>query len=387
MKAESIRYDKRISAHNVLFDFSIGEYLDAVRGVVEKNEFQRKRLSGAKSVYSLLREDLIRDCVIPPIVLALSNIESPAQNLTPDQARDVVQSHSKDLLILDGLQRTYTLLSLERELAPDQLPLFLSQSLRVEIYIGINRLGILYRMLTLNTGQTPMSLRQQIEMLYSDYLDKGVEGITFVREVDEQYATDPREYNFKDTIEGFNSYLERNELPLERADILENIKGLLSLSQENSSKDVFREFVTAWLSFIDKVMELCHDCQLSTEDIEEGKAVWGKSVLQAFKRSQALTGFGAAMGKLRDNEVLGSLSELGGLSQNLTLGDGDCKDFLLSINQAVKWLNLNTKKIGNAQRMFFYFFFRELYNRENDSFQDLPRSISAALHKVETQLL
>jgi hypothetical protein len=196
MKAESIRYDKRINAHNVLFNFSIGEYLGAVRDVVEKNEFQRKRLSGAKNVYSLLREDLIRDCVIPPIVLALSNIDSPGQTLTSDQARDVVQSHSKDLLILDGLQRTYTLLSLERELPPDQLQSFLAQSLRVEIYIGINRLGILYRMLTLNTGQTPMSLRQQIEMLYSDYLDKGVEGITFVREVDEQYATDPREYNF-----------------------------------------------------------------------------------------------------------------------------------------------------------------------------------------------
>jgi hypothetical protein len=104
-------------------------------------------------------------------------------------------------------------------------------------------------------------------------------------------------------------------------------------------------------------MRLCHDCQLSADDIEEGRAVWGKSVLQVFKRSQALTGFGAAMGKLRDNEVLGSLSEIDSLSQQLTLGEGDCKDFLLSINQAVKWLNLNTKKIGNAQRMFFYFFF------------------------------
>jgi hypothetical protein len=386
MKVESIRFDRRIDAHNVLFNFSVGEYLDAVRDIVEKNEFQRKKLSGSKGVYSLLREDLIKDCVIPPIVLALSHIEYKGENLSPEVAQELVKRHSQDLLILDGLQRTYTLLSIEKDLPSDQLPAYLAQSLRVEIYIGINRLGILYRMLTLNTGQTPMSLRQQIEMLYSDYLQNGVEGIRFVREVDEQYATEAREYNFKDTIEGFNSYLERNELPLERADILENVKGLLSLSQENSSKDVFREFVSAWLSFIDKVTELCHNFQLTVEDIDEGNAVWGKSVLQIFKRSQAFTGFGAAMGKLRDLDLLESLSQLNELSAHLHLGDGDARDFILSINQAVKWLNLNTKKIGNAQRMFFYYFFRELYNRENDSFRNLPRSVTSALHKVQTQL-
>jgi hypothetical protein len=38
-------------------------------------------------------------------------------------------------------------------------------------------------MLTLNTGQTPMSLRQQIEMLYFDYLDNaGLPNVKFVRE-------------------------------------------------------------------------------------------------------------------------------------------------------------------------------------------------------------
>lgn len=38
----------------------------------------------------------------------------------------------------------------------------------VEIYFKINRFGNLYRMLTLNTGQTPMSLRHQIEILYGN---------------------------------------------------------------------------------------------------------------------------------------------------------------------------------------------------------------------------
>lgn len=387
MKAESIRLDRRIDAYNVLFDYTVEEYLNAVREVVDKNDLQRKKVSGAKSVYALLKEDLLRGCVLPPIVLALSNIAMPHDQLTAEAAERLVTTNSRDLLILDGLQRTYTLLDLEQELDYGQKAAFLAQSLRIEVYIGINRLGILYRMLTLNTGQTPMSLRQQVEMLYSDYFQHGVAGVKFIREVDASYATDPEEYNFKDIIEGFNSFLERNELPLDRADILENIKGLFSLSQEGASKDIFKDFVTAWLSFLDKVRSLTGDQSLSTDDIAAGKAVWGKTALQVFKRSQAFTGFGAAVGKLRDQNLLGSLTDLPNLSRNLNLGDAAGNDFLLSINEAVIWLNQNTKKIGNAQRMFFFYFFRELYNRENDSFANLQKSVGSALHKVKTQLL
>lgn len=92
------------------------------------------------------------------------------------------------MIILDGLQRTYTILDLESELVKEHddetLDRVLNNSIRVEIYLGINKIGILYRMLTLNTGQTPMSIRHQIEILYSDYLDKSINDITLLRETD-----------------------------------------------------------------------------------------------------------------------------------------------------------------------------------------------------------
>jgi len=52
--------------------------------------------------------------------------------------------------------------------------------------------------------------------LYLDYLDTGIPGVRFVREVSQERATDKLELHFKDTIEGFNSYIERNESPLDR---------------------------------------------------------------------------------------------------------------------------------------------------------------------------
>ena len=85
---------------------------------------------------------------------------------------------------------------------------FYSNKLRIELYLGINKFGILYRMLTLNTGQTPMSVRHQIEMLYQDYLTHDIEGIKVLREVDENNNNELGTYNFKSVIEGFNSYLK-----------------------------------------------------------------------------------------------------------------------------------------------------------------------------------
>ena len=385
MRVTSILYDHRIAAHNVLFEFNVGEYLEAVRSVLDANEFQRKKLSGSKSVYSLLKGDIERGCVIPPIVLALSNFDL---EITVDEqnAVDLVSKHTTNLLILDGLQRTYTLLDLERELSGEARLKLLGQPLRVEVYIGINRLGILYRMLTLNTGQSPMSLRQQVEMLYSDYSKIGLLDIKFVREVDEEHATAANELNFKDTLDGFNSYLERNELPLERADILESIKGLESLSQENSSKDLFKEFTAAWVVFLRKTEELCSGIELTVDDAKEGLAVWGRTPSHVFKRSQAITGFGSAVGKLKENQSLNNLDDVVTLVPALSFGAASPREFLLTVNTGIKWINTTTKKIGNAQRMYFDLFFRELLRKNNDTYLDMHASAVSALHIVKAKL-
>jgi hypothetical protein len=387
MKAVSILYDGRIRAHNALFDMSVEEYLTAVAGVLAKNPFQRKRVAASKTVYSLLRKDIEQGCVIPPIVLALANSSVEQGNLSEEKAAQLVTENDPELLILDGLQRTYTLIEAAGNLDPQISATVKGSRLRVEIYIGLNRIGILYRMLTLNTGQTPMSLRQQIEMLYLDYLDTDVDGVKFVREVDEQHATTFGELNFKETIEGFNSYLERNELPLDRSDLLENIRSLENLSVENSQKDIFRDFVMSWIGFLKKVNELCGAVELPAEQITSIALVWGKTAMQVFRKPQVLTGFGAALGKLKDLKVLAELGDVQTASATLTLGQRPPEDFLIEINGAMLWIASNTKKIGNAQRMFFFYYFRELFNPEGDSYLDITSSVASAQHKLESQLL
>ncbi len=83
------------------------------------------------------------------------------------------------------MQRTHTLIDAENEaIRQKNTDKFYNYKLRLEVYVNINKFGVLYRMLTLNTGQTPMSARHQMEMLYSDMLDTEIEGVKLVKEVD-----------------------------------------------------------------------------------------------------------------------------------------------------------------------------------------------------------
>lgn len=386
MKVSSLLYDQRIQATNVLFVMTIGEYLDLTRGCLDKNPYQRKRVASSKSVYALLRDDIVKGCVIPPIVLALTN-DVDGKAISEQLAIQLVSENPGSLIILDGLQRTYTLIDIEQSLDAQAKDDFRAKNLRIEIYLGLNKIGILYRMLTLNTGQTPMSLRQQIEMLYSDYIDVGLAGVTFVREVDEAHATAQHELNFRETIEGFNSYLERDELPLDRSDLLENIKSLENLSHENASSDLFKDYVLAWQAFYRKAIALCGSAEYSPEkESAENLVPWGKTAAQVFRKPQVMTGFGAALGKLKDREKLESLGAVVAVCDDLKLSSLEPLAFIEKVNSKMSWINKNTKKIGNAQRMLFQFYFRDLFNKESDTYLAIDTSLESAMHKLESQL-
>jgi hypothetical protein len=326
-----------------------------------------------------------RGCVIPPLVLALTEKIHDIDSLKDEELSDFVIKNAGGLVILDGLQRTHTIIDLLAEVskgagAPDaeavrNLPV------RVEIYIGLNRIGVLYRMLTLNTGQTPMSLRQQIEMLYLDYQDTGSH-IELMKEADGKYASKAHQYNFKDVVEGFNAYLNRDELPIDRASLLENIRSLEKLSRENQKADVFKTYVATVDQFITQVVELCDDAEVPVDDLED-PSPFGKNVTQVFRKPQAMSGLGSALGKLIDRDVLRDLDHAMELIPKVRVDNPE--EFLLEINTSLSWLKNSTSKIGNAQRTFFTFYFRELLNPETDSFLDLQEAATSALRKYQDQ--
>lgn len=387
MRIISKLHDNRIGAWNLLLEMGLKEYSELIADNLKKNEFQRKRVSSSKTVYSLLKADLMTGCVIPPVVLALNSDAGQAGASGKDDLNEgLITSNQDSLVILDGLQRTHTILDLLEELAAHaspELKRVQESSIRVEVYVGLDRLGILYRMLTLNTGQTPMSLRQQIEMLYSDYIDSNIGEIELLRESDGKYAKQGNQFAFRDVVEGFNAFLNRDELPFDRTGLLENIRSLEKLSTVNKDADIFEDYVKVLDAFLKRASAQVGAAELSETWKEDKSTPFGRNVAQIFKKAQAMSGLGSAIGKHIDRGVLRDLDEALELVKTVQTQDG--AEFLQGINESLDWLKNNTGKIGNAQRNFFTYFFRDLLNEESDSFLSLDLAADSALRKYRDQ--
>lgn len=382
MKLLNNIFDERIQAYNLLFEISIKEYFEMSKAILDKNEFQRRRVKSSSTVYSLLKKDLLEGCIVPPIVLALSDKNFDEKNgFEEKQITEYIRTNQDRLIILDGLQRTYTIRDLYRDLDSsndqDSLHTLNGQKLRIEIYLGIDKIGILYRMLTLNTGQTPMSMRHQIEILYSDYLNLDLDGIKLILESEDKPLKDLNEYQFKEIVEGFNSYLDRDYLPMDRGSVLENIESLEKLSSENQKNDLFIDYLKAFHKFVQTMISKSGNWSFekSFDQTLSGQP-FGKTPERLFKRTQLMTGFGSAIGKLIDFKSLDSISDINDLIDQIELNNVDetISNYIIKLD----YIRKVAKKIGNDQRMFFHHFIRELFDKKGDSYLNFNKSIEEA---------
>lgn len=386
MEIKNKIYDNRIDSLNLLLEISIEDYFLLSKNILENNEFQRRRVKSSSTVYSLLKTDLKQGCVIPPIVLALAIEAKPTKSEPDEELIATIEANIEKLIILDGLQRTYTIRDLVKELIdtvdPD-IGVILNRKIRIEIYIGINKLGILYRMLTLNTGQTPMSSRHQIEIIYSDYILNGIDGIKLIKETDDDTPNNPGEYKFREIIEGFTSYLERNYLTIDRVDILDNIKSLEKLAAENQKSDLFKEFLITYDCFVKKMIELANGWSFSEERIgvKLSSQPFARIALKIFNKSQVMTGFGSAIGKLLDFDAIKQTSDIIKLIEKITSDrmDNELNTLIIKLDS----IRFESKKIGNDQRLFFHFFFRELFDSKSDGFLSIENSVNEAFGQYE----
>lgn len=369
--------DARINSTNYMIELTMREYYELSRNILDNNDYQRRRVKSSTSVYSLLREDLKRGCLMPPIVLALK-ADADVRNI-----ESIIKEHKDDLVILDGLQRSYTIQDVVNELGIDSNAPALNNKIRLEVYVGINKLGILYRMLTLNTGQTPMSTRHQIEIIYSDYLNHPYNvNIRLIREVDEATPRGLGEYRFRDIIEGFTSFLERDYLTLERTDILENIKSLEKLATVDMGNTLFEDFLSTYHQFVAKVNELMTVWQAPTINME-GREIrpFGPNVISIFNKSQAMTGFGCAIGKLIDFSSIHAINDIGGIIDSLQMNE----DMLNNLIFALDKVKSHAKKIGNDQRMYFFYLFKALFDSQSESCGNLQLAIESAYRSYERE--
>lgn len=381
--------DRKIQTSNYLIELELNEYLEFAENIISNNEYQRKRVRSSMSIYSQLKEDLKYGCIIPPIVLAIDSKDMSEEELNQSNIKELL----KKSLILDGLQRTFTIIDAYNELIKEgkDTSLFLKGSLRAEVYGGINRFGLLYRMLTLNTGQTPMTLRHQIEILYSNY-DVNIPDIMLIKEVEGRSPRNIGEYRFQDIIDGFVSYLQSSYLPMTRSTILETIKTLETISSENVEEDLFKTFVQCYNSLLNRMNSMTSEDviknmnDLLSEDdslllnAESVKTfLFAESIFSLISKSQVMTGFGAGLSLLKQKNKISSISDISRLIKSLEGGGDYAYDWFLELNKNLYIIKQNSSKIGNSQRMYFSEFFRLLFDKSAGCFLNLYETSNTAM--------
>ena len=388
MEILSVIQDGLLNANNALIQMTIGEYLEIGLGILKNNQYQRKRVSRSSSIYSMLESDLKRLCTIPTIVLALtdeSKRDALRTGMTSEQLKAVFDSEA--LIILDGLQRTYTLRdvrngivhSLIQEVDPH---LFLNHQLRVEVYCGLSKTGILYRMLTLNTGQTPMSRRHEIEILYSSYRTRGVDGIRFNTQAAPEYESGIDVYDFDNAIEGFNSFLDSDESPMDRFDILNVIQRLEKITEDDYNKDLFEHYIKLYNSFAHYIDEQTNHWSLSEGEKKELGSIYAKDIPLFFNKAQTMSAFGAAIGKILWDKSERGLGNIMDRVQSVRI-ENKTGNTMLSLLRILKDVREGAKKIGVSQRLYLKLFFLNLFTEGSETYLEFEMSMNKAKKDYE----
>lgn len=203
--------DSRTNTPVAYGQMKIADYLELVGDDFDKFAIQRRREKHRN--YGRMKEDIIKGALLPPITLAVD--PERANDLLPLFNKKDLSALAKAIVeigqvsILDGLQRTYILKDLERagEIFKE------NQKLLLEFWIEANIQNLIYRIIVLNAGQKPMSMRHQIEVLFSTFkntLTKEIPDLELFEEKDGGRRTRPRKYAFDRVVTAYQSFLSKS---------------------------------------------------------------------------------------------------------------------------------------------------------------------------------
>tara|TARA_R110000751_G_scaffold19678_5_gene58605 strand:- start:995 stop:2032 length:1038 start_codon:yes stop_codon:yes gene_type:complete len=163
MKIYDLQHDDVIRS-TVLIGVANYRYaLENIYPLIDRFEEQRK--IQRPKFYERLKKDIISGCIMPAITLAFVD-EDISKEKDRDKVVSFVQENIASGYVLDGMQRLNTLMYASEESGFDyDRPVFLN------IIIAEKYDLLLYRMITLNNGQKPMTVRHQVEMLTNNLIN------------------------------------------------------------------------------------------------------------------------------------------------------------------------------------------------------------------------
>ncbi|QNN40463.1 hypothetical protein [Pedobacter roseus] len=209
MKIEinSIDDDQVIDSKFVTAKTNYGYALEVLYPLIDRLDIQRNLQN--PSFYNRLRLDLLKGCVMPPITLALV-VEKGKLPSNIKDAEAYITSNISNAFVLDGIQRLNTL-HRASEQSDDVEKIDNSRPLFLNILICLKPDNLLYRMITLNNGQKPMSANHQIEILLGNiYKFKDLDIIISTEKEKGKKGKYEHSFNKSDIIKSYLAFLAKS---------------------------------------------------------------------------------------------------------------------------------------------------------------------------------
>lgn len=213
MEIYSINFDNVINSSFITasanYEFAISQLVP----LIDRLDIQRNMQDS--KFYSRLETDLVKGCVMPALTLAFIDEEAITIDKT-EQIKKYVLGNVKNGFILDGIQRLNTL----QRTYKNHENLDLNRIIFINILICSSMDNLLYRMITLNNGQKPMSARHQIEILTTNLFDFEDSDDLIVTEKESKKKKVKVAFNKADFIKGYLAFLA-NSTNIENQKIIE----------------------------------------------------------------------------------------------------------------------------------------------------------------------
>ncbi len=167
--------------------------------------FDAQRKLQDKKFYKRLQRDIVKGCLMPPITIAFVD-KNGVDLINRKQFEEFVNSNIDSGYILDGLQRLNTLLSASKIEGFDA-----ERTIYLNVIISPSQDKLLYRMITLNNGQKPMTPRHQVEILTQEMFNfTGLVNVKVQTEKERSEKIIKGAFNLSDISNAYLAFLTNN---------------------------------------------------------------------------------------------------------------------------------------------------------------------------------
>lgn len=305
--------DGYVVAASTQYKFAIDNFVP----LIGRLDIQRDSLN--TKFYNRLEDDLVRGCVMPPITIALIH-SFPQSRGSQIGIEKYISENVEHAFVLDGIQRLNTLRRASLRNGFDE-----NRTIHINFIIASSRDKLLYRMITLNNGQKPMSARHQIDVLADAFFDFDGIDLKLVAEKGKGRVRAPESFKKADFVKGYVAYLS----------------GSVNIDNQKIIEEKMDELIAS------KII----DSDISTSNIEFMDVV---NIVNQFNKSDTLREWIRVQNNFMGFCVGAKISATSLMSFKIE----DVEKSILNFEEAFSSINVSKVNLGKVRRELVAYFFQ-----------------------------